>query len=321
MDKAVEELLKKYPERKFYGYDTKSMTIGALAMIIELLEMWKAGKSAEELLAAADEICPHYATYFFSDDLKFFRKSGRVSNFSGILGNLVGIKPIIYISEKGTMDNISKIRGTKNAINALLNHLDELKAKAIAVIFRADTASKKALGVGLKHDRNGLAWCTTSANAYNKNITTIQCPATGSYGNLTFTDDTDGSDNLEQIASFLTEKGLTDDTTGTDADKRYPAFYFAKNYKNTATNLTSAYENGWYLPTVAELFDIWKVKATVDAASSLCGGSQFGTSFYWSSSQYASTDTIASKLNFNGGDWINYAKFATGYVCAVRAFN
>ena len=128
MDRAVEELLKKYPERKFYGYDTKSMTIGALAMIIELLEMWKAGKSAEELLAAADEICPHYATYFFSDDLKFFRKSGRVSNFSGILGNLVGIKPIIYISEKGTMDNIAKIRGTKNAIASLLNHLDELKA-------------------------------------------------------------------------------------------------------------------------------------------------------------------------------------------------
>lgn len=209
----------------------------------------------------------------------------------------------------------------ETAKNYTGNDLDELKAKAIAVIFRADTASKKALGVGLKHDRNGLAWCTTSAKAYNKNIEAIKCPATGSYGNLTFTDDTDGSDNLEQIASFLTEKGLTDDTTGTDADTRYPAFYFAKNYKTTETNLTSAYENGWYLPTVAELFDIWKVKATVDAASSLCGGSQFGTSFYWSSSQYASSDNIASKLNFNGGDWVNYAKFATGYVCAVRAFN
>ncbi|MCQ2087291.1 MAG: DegV family protein [Bacilli bacterium] len=128
MDKAVADLLAKYPGRKFYGYDTKSMTIGALAMIIELLELWKAGKSAEELLAAADEICPKYATYFFSDDLKFFRKSGRVSNFSGILGNLVGIKPIIYMSEQGTMENIGKIRGTKNAINTILNHFDELKA-------------------------------------------------------------------------------------------------------------------------------------------------------------------------------------------------
>ena len=175
--------------------------------------------------------------------------------------------------------------GSATPYTAELTLSDEQKAAAIAVIFKVDGG--KTLGVGLKHNRSGLAWCTKDANAYNKNIETIQCPASGDAGNLTFTDDTDGSDNLEQIASFLTTAGLENDTT--DASK-YPAFYFAKNYKNTATNLEAAYGNGWYLPTVAELFDIWKVKATVDAASSLCGGSQFGTSWYWSSSQYASND-------------------------------
>lgn len=198
--------------------------------------------------------------------------------------------------------------------------LNGLSSKAIAVIFRADTADKTALGVGLKHNTSGLAWCTTDANAYNKNITTIQCPATGSAGNLTFTVDTDGSDNLEQIASFLTTAGSTNDTT--DASK-YPAFYFAKNYKTTATNLGAAYENGWYLPTVAELFDIWKVKATVDAASGLCGGSQFGISAYWSSSQYASYGDCAYELHFANGNWnLDSKDYAlNGYVCAVRAFN
>lgn len=207
----------------------------------------------------------------------------------------------------------------ETAKNYTDSDLDGLKSKAIAVIFRADTAGKKALGVGLKHDRSGLAWCTSDANAYNKNIETIQCPASGDAGNLTFTVDTDGSDNLEQIASFLKTEN---DTTGTDADKRYPAFYFAKNYKTTATNLGAAYENGWYLPTVAELFDIWKVKATVDGASSLCGGSQFGTSYYWSSSQCASYDNIAYDLLFFNGDWYSYFKdYASNVVCAVRAFN
>ena len=210
----------------------------------------------------------------------------------------------------------------ETAKNYTGNDLDELKSKAIAVIFRADTASKKALGVGLKHNRSGLAWCTTAAKAYNKNIETIQCPATGSSGNLTFTVDTDGSDNLEQIAAFLTENKLENDTA--DASK-YPAFYFAKNYKTTATNLTSAYENGWYLPTVAELFDIWKVKATVDGASGLCGGSQFGTSGYWSSSQYASDANDAYGLFFDVGvRGYDYKSLVTKYyyfVCAVRAFN
>lgn len=207
----------------------------------------------------------------------------------------------------------------ETAKNYTGNDLDGLKAKAIAVIFRADTASKKALGVGLKHSGSGLAWCTTDAKAYNKNIETIQCPASGDAGNLTFTVDTDGSDNLEQIASFLKTEN---DTTGTDADKRYPAFYFAKNYKTTATNLGAAYENGWYLPTVAELFDIWKVKATVDGANGLCGGSQFDISWYWSSSQYASYDDRAYGLIFGNGDWDNHDKGGNDdYVCAVRAFN
>ncbi|MCQ2597984.1 MAG: hypothetical protein MJ181_09070 [Treponema sp.] len=211
--------------------------------------------------------------------------------------------------------------GSATPYTAELTLSDEQKAAAIAVIFKVDGG--KTLGVGLKH--SSLAWCTADAKAYNENIETIQCPATGDAGNLTFTVDTDGSDNLEQIASFLTEKGLTDDTTGTDADKRYPAFYFAKNYKNTATNLGAAYENSWYLPTVAELFDIWKVKATVDAASSLCGGSQFGNSYYRSSSQDASHDNGAYFLCFGSGYWEANLKNTSfgydGYVCAVRAFN
>ena len=207
--------------------------------------------------------------------------------------------------------------GSATPYTAELTLSDEQKAAAIAVIFKVDGG--KALGVGLKHNRSGLRWCTNDANAYNKNIKTIQCPASGDAGNLTFTGDTDGSDNLEQIASFLTTAGLENDTT--DASK-YPAFYFAKNYKTTATNLGAAYENGWYLPTVAELFDIWKVKATVDAASSLCGGSQFGNSFYWSSSQYASTDFYAYDLFFYDGVWDNDYKYDNNdYVCAVRAFN
>lgn len=210
--------------------------------------------------------------------------------------------------------------GSATPYTAELTLSDEQKAAAIAVIFKVDGG--KTLGVGLKHNRSGLAWCTTDAKARDQNIETIKCPASGDAGNLTFTDDTDGSDNLEQIASFLTTAGMENDTT--DASK-YPAFYFAKNYKNTATNLGATYENGWYLPTLAELFDIWKVKATVDAASSLCGGSQFGNSYYRSSSQDASHDNGAYFLCFGSGYWeANFKTTSYGYdgcVCAVRAFN
>ena len=67
------------------------------------------------------------------------------------------------------LNDVSKVN-YETAKNYTGSDLDGLKSKAIAVIFRADTASKKALGVGLKHNRSGLAWCTSDANAYKLNF-------------------------------------------------------------------------------------------------------------------------------------------------------
>ena len=46
MDKAVSELKEKYPERNFYEVDTKGITIGSLNIVLEIGELYKAGKSA-----------------------------------------------------------------------------------------------------------------------------------------------------------------------------------------------------------------------------------------------------------------------------------
>ncbi|MBQ3670421.1 MAG: hypothetical protein II921_02955 [Treponema sp.] len=219
-------------------------------------------------------------------------------------------------SEAKAVGDIVFSDGSATPYASDLTLTDDQKAKAIAVIFYVgtelnsgdDTTTSRTLGVGLAHNKSGLAWCTNSANAYSKNITTIQCPASGSAGALTFTGDKNGSDNLSQIGTFLASNSSTDDTATAD---NYPAFYFAKNYASD-----------WYLPTIAELFQIWKSKETVDAASKLCGGSEFGSDVYWSSSQYASPDLRACNLDFSSGGWYNNGKSVTNKsVCAVRAFN
>ena len=216
---------------------------------------------------------------------------------------------------------------------------DEQKSAAIALIFYKgtglnsgdDTTTSRTLGVGLKHDRSGRrAWCLLSANACSKNITTIQCtPVAVDTGELTFTGDRNGSDNLEQIAAFLsaTDSGTTDDTS---TAANYPAFYFAKNYKDTANNLGTTYADGWYLPSYAELFQIYangkgtNKKFDIDSASEALGGDKFQTSVYWSSSQYDSEDEYAWLLNFSeGGLHLSFKAndFDFGYECAIRVFN
>lgn len=124
---ALEELKEKYPERKLTLIDTKMMTLGSYIIVKEIGKLYKAGASEEELVKWADENIQRYALYFYADDLKFFHKSGRVSGFASFFGGLVGIKPIIYISEEGVMTTKTKARGRKGSLEKLLSYVIELE--------------------------------------------------------------------------------------------------------------------------------------------------------------------------------------------------
>ena len=88
--------------------------------------MYKEGKTIDEIMKWSETEVDHFAQYFFADDLKFFGRSGRISNFSSIMGNLIGVKPIICMDENGMMTNISKERGRNNALKRLVSYVEEL---------------------------------------------------------------------------------------------------------------------------------------------------------------------------------------------------
>lgn len=126
MDKAVAKLKEKYPERKFYEIDTKAITLPSLNMAMEIGDLYKAGKTVEEILEWAKTEIDKFAVYFFADDLRFFQRSGRVGGLAGTMGTLLGIRPIIYMSAEGKMESIGKEKGRSKALNRLLSYVDEL---------------------------------------------------------------------------------------------------------------------------------------------------------------------------------------------------
>lgn len=126
MDEAVAELLKEFPERRFYHIDTKGITIVSFNIVREIGDMIKAGRTVDEVLAWADREVLHFAQYFFADDLKFFKRSGRVSGIAATMGTLVGIRPIICMNEEGKMVSIGKERGRANAMDRLVKVVEEL---------------------------------------------------------------------------------------------------------------------------------------------------------------------------------------------------
>lgn len=214
---------------------------------------------------------------------------------------------------------------------------DEKKTAAIALIFykgtdlnsdaddgTSDTTTSRTLGVGIKHRKLTTCWCT--GNASSIKIDTIICKNSGGgVGNYTsFSGDKNGKNNIEQIGTFL---GANDDTS--DLENKYPAFYYGTNYATMiAQNITdsgSEVASGWYLPSIAELWQIYKCNKNtfnIDETSQKLGGDVFGSYSYWTSSQSSMADaTYAVKLSFENGSMNHTSKeTGIGYICCIREF-
>ena len=174
-----------------------------------------------------------------------------------------------------------------------------------AVIVRADTSTKTALGVGIVHNKSGLAWCIDSAAGCSTDITELQGDETTGY--------MDGSDGWEKLKAACSD--------AENNPEYYPAWNYSLTYAKT-NSLEGDLATGWYLPTVAELYTIYQNKTVVDASLSKAGGSTFGKSSYWSCCQDPSSNNDARGLFFrNGFLSYDYKGYYGDYVCSVRAFN
>ncbi len=180
-----------------------------------------------------------------------------------------------------------------------------------AVIFRAAANGKPALGVGIVHTET--AWCIRSASGFDTNISDLVGDETSGY--------IDGSNSWDLLVAACEDlKNATAETIETVA-QNYPAFNYCRKY-GTKSSLAGDLANGWYLPTVAELYTIYQNKTAVNESLSKAGGNQFGRNYYWSCCQSPSYDNHARMLWFDS-DWVDFDwKSNFGYyVCSVRAFN
>ncbi len=123
---ALEELKEKYPNNNVYTIDTKGVSINSLNIVLEIDKLIKEGKTIEEILKWSETNVDKFATYFYADNLNFFKASGRVSNLSANLGNFFGVHPIIYMSDEGQLVNIAKVKGKKASLRKLLQYVEEL---------------------------------------------------------------------------------------------------------------------------------------------------------------------------------------------------
>ena len=126
MKSAIAKLKEQYPDREIRFKDSKTISLGSGFVTYYAALKYRDGATMDELDAYLDELIPHTATYFVVDDLTYLYRGGRVSGVSKVMGNLLGIKPILYFNEEGKILNINKVKGFKKALATLR---DYMKAK------------------------------------------------------------------------------------------------------------------------------------------------------------------------------------------------
>ena len=126
MDQAIKQLRKQFPQARFEEIDTKGITTISYAIVREVGDLVKAGKTLDEILEWAKTEVDKFAMYFFADDLKFFRRSGRVSGLAATMGTLIGVRPLIHMSQEGKMVSVGTAKGRQNAIQYLVDKVGEL---------------------------------------------------------------------------------------------------------------------------------------------------------------------------------------------------
>lgn len=124
---AEKELKEKYPDRTLYRVDTKGITILSYNIVREIGDLYLADKTIDEILTWAKTEVDKFTVYFFANDLSFFRRSGRVKALTAVMGNLLGIRPIIYMDNGGMMTSIDKARGLNATLDKIVGYVKELQ--------------------------------------------------------------------------------------------------------------------------------------------------------------------------------------------------
>ena len=123
---AAEELGEKYPERTIRVVDTLCASMGQGLLVWYACKKRDEGLSLDALYSWVMENRLHLCHWFTVDDLMYLKRGGRISAATALVGTMLQIKPLLHVDDEGHLISMSKARGRKAAIDALVRKAQEL---------------------------------------------------------------------------------------------------------------------------------------------------------------------------------------------------
>lgn len=108
--------------------DSENVTSGLGILVIYAGKLMEQGKNLKEIEKEILECVPKVDNMLAFNSLEHLIKGGRLSKTAGFIGNVLSIKPMLAIRD-GEIGVIDKVRGTKKAIKAVTDYLEDKKVK------------------------------------------------------------------------------------------------------------------------------------------------------------------------------------------------
>ena len=122
---AAEDLKERYPERKIYVVDSLAASSGYGLLMDALADRRDEGMDIDALYQWCEEHKRQLHHWFFSTDLTFFIRGGRISKASGFIGTMLNICPLLNVNHLGQLIPREKVRTKKKVIKRIVEKMEE----------------------------------------------------------------------------------------------------------------------------------------------------------------------------------------------------
>ena len=122
---AADDLREAYPGRKIFVVDTLSASLGQGLLVYLCVQEKRKGKTIDQVHVFAEETKAKVCHWFTVDDLNHLKRGGRVSAAAALFGTMLSIKPVLHVDDTGHLVPVSKTRGRKASLLALVDRMAE----------------------------------------------------------------------------------------------------------------------------------------------------------------------------------------------------
>lgn len=123
---AKANLEEEFPDRKLYVVDSLAASSGFGLLVDKVADLRDQGMSIDQVYKWVEANKKRVNHWFFSTDLTFYIKGGRVSKTAGLIGGIMGICPLLNVDYEGRLIPRAKIKGKKKVCKAIVRKMEEL---------------------------------------------------------------------------------------------------------------------------------------------------------------------------------------------------